>query len=53
LYPTWAEHLRQHYGRLTGADMQLDRAATALAEDRPQVQHLFPAWSDRSVGWPA
>src|SRR5690349_5526912 len=41
-YPTWAEHLRQHTGRLTGRDRAIDETVTALAEGPPQVQHLFP-----------
>jgi MFS family permease len=42
-YPSWAEHLRQHRGRLTGSDRDLYRAAAALAVDRPEVQHLLPS----------
>lgn len=41
--PTWAEHLRQHGGRLTGADQRFEQEATALAEGKPHVEHLFPA----------
>jgi MFS family permease len=41
-YPTWAEHLRQHTGRLTGRDRAIDETATALADGPPQIQHLFP-----------
>jgi hypothetical protein len=43
VYPTWAEHLRQHAGRLTGADRDRELAAIALAQGRPEVRHLFPA----------
>lgn len=43
LYPTWAEHLRQHEGRLTGADRDVDAAAWALSTTPPKVDHLFPA----------
>jgi len=46
LYPTWAEHLRQHEGRLTGADRQVEAAAHELANAPPHVEHLFPAHSD-------
>jgi MFS family permease len=42
-YPTWAEHLRQHAGRLTGTDQAYEEEATALVEGRPEVAHLFPA----------
>jgi quinol monooxygenase YgiN len=41
-YPTWGEHLRQHTGRLTGADQALYEAATALATGPPAVRHMFP-----------
>ena len=44
-YPTWAEHLRQHTGRLTGTDRAVEEHATALADGTPQVAHLFPARS--------
>jgi hypothetical protein len=43
VYPTWAEHLRQHGGRLTGADRERELAAIALAQGRPEVRHLFRA----------
>jgi MFS family permease len=39
--PSWAEHVRQHDERLTGADQALEERAIALAEATPQVQHLF------------
>jgi MFS family permease len=42
-YPTWAEHLRQHTGRLTGTDRSVEERATALADGTPEVAHLFPA----------
>ena len=41
-YPTWAEHLRQHAGRLTGADRELEVAALAYADGTPTAQHLLP-----------
>ncbi len=41
-YPSWAEHLRQHGGRLTGSDQEIERAAQACAEGPPLVQHLLP-----------
>jgi MFS family permease len=43
LYPTWAEHLRQHEGRLTGADQAIEEAARTMTAAPPQVDHLFPA----------
>ncbi|MBG0566165.1 MFS transporter [Actinoplanes sp. NEAU-A11] len=42
LVPTWAEHLRQHEGRLTGADEQAEERVIALAEGPPEVKHLLP-----------
>jgi hypothetical protein len=42
-YPTWAEHLRQHSGRLTGADKALYERARELAEGPPEVAHMFTA----------
>lgn len=42
-YPTWAEHLRQHRGRLTGTDRAAEERASALTVGRPEVAHLFPA----------
>ncbi|MEU7572503.1 MFS transporter [Micromonospora sp. NPDC049240] len=41
--PTWEEHLRQHGGRLTGADRVVEERARALAEDDVRVNHLLPA----------
>ena len=29
-YPSWAEHLRQHGGRLTGSDREIERARTGV-----------------------
>jgi MFS family permease len=42
LVGTWAEHLRQHEGRLTGADRRFEEQAQSYALDAPQVAHLFP-----------
>jgi hypothetical protein len=39
---SWDEHLRQHEGRLTGADREYERAALGLAEGPPEVSHLLP-----------
>jgi MFS family permease len=43
LVPSWDEHLRQHAGRLTGADRAVEERAQALADGPPQVSHLFSA----------
>jgi hypothetical protein len=40
---SWDEHLRQHHGRLTGADAAIEARARELADSPPQVSHLFPA----------
>jgi MFS family permease len=47
-YPSWAEHLRQHGGRLTGSDQALEAAAGALADGPPRVEHLLPTRSRAS-----
>ncbi|WP_433295057.1 MFS transporter [Actinoplanes sp. CA-030573] len=41
--PTWAEHLRQHEGRLTEQDQRAEQKATALARGPAEVTHLLPA----------
>jgi MFS family permease len=43
LVPSWDEHLRQHAGRLTGADRAAEERAQALADGPPQVSHLLSA----------
>jgi MFS family permease len=43
LVPSWEEHLRQHEGRLTGADEAAERAAVQLARGPAAVTHLLPA----------
>ena len=40
---TWEEHLRQHHGRLTGADAVVDRKARELSDPKPYSRHWFPA----------
>jgi MFS family permease len=40
--PSWGEHLRQHGGRLTAEDKELEEAAHALSDPSPRGQHLFP-----------
>jgi len=41
--PSWEEHLRQHHGRLTGADVDIEARVDELADAPPQSAHLFPA----------
>jgi MFS family permease len=41
--PSWDTHLRQHGGRLTGADAAIEERADALATGRSSVHHYFPA----------
>ena len=41
--PSWEEHLRQHHGRLTGADVEIEKRVDQLADAPPQSAHLFPA----------
>jgi MFS family permease len=41
--PSWDEHLRQHGGRLTGADRAAEERAQALADGPPQASHLLSA----------
>ncbi|MEV6493537.1 MFS transporter [Actinoplanes sp. NPDC051633] len=43
LVPSWDEHLRQHSGRLTGADRAVEERAQALADGPPEVSHLLNA----------
>jgi MFS family permease len=40
--PTWDEHLRQHSGRMTGSDVELDHRVRALSDTPPRVVHLLP-----------
>jgi hypothetical protein len=40
---SWEEHLRQHSGRLTGFDRELDLRARSLSDPPPVVAHLFTA----------
>jgi MFS family permease len=42
LVPTWEEHMRQHTGRLTGADQEIEELAHSLTEGPPEVAHLLP-----------
>jgi predicted MFS family arabinose efflux permease len=40
--PSWDEHLRQHGGRLTGRDQELQESASSLSDPPPRVEHLLP-----------
>jgi MFS family permease len=42
LVGTWAEHLRQHDHRLTGADRRFEDEAHRYALGAPEIAHLFP-----------
>jgi predicted MFS family arabinose efflux permease/quinol monooxygenase YgiN len=42
LVGTWAEHLRQHERRQTGADRVFEEKARGYAAGEPEVAHLFP-----------
>jgi MFS family permease len=41
MVPSWDEHLRQHAGRLTGADEAVEQRARDLADGPPEVSHLL------------
>jgi hypothetical protein len=41
--PSWEEHLRQHHGRLTGADVEIEREVDRLSDPAPETRHLFSA----------
>jgi quinol monooxygenase YgiN len=41
--PSWEEHLRQHHGRLTGADVEIERRVDSFSDPPPRTAHLFPA----------
>jgi MFS family permease len=40
--PSWEEHLRQHEGRLTGADKAIEEAALAFSDPPARAEHLLP-----------
>ena len=45
--PSWAEHMRQHEERWTGADRDWRNAALALTDGTALVvEHLFPPQLD-------
>jgi len=39
---SWEEHLRQHDGRLTGSDQEVEEAALAFSDPPARSEHLFP-----------
>jgi MFS family permease len=41
--PTWDEHMRQHSGRMTGADEETEDRVRSLADRTPTVTHRLPA----------
>ena len=51
-YPSWAEHLRQHGGRLTGSDRELEKAALKWANGPTDVVHLLPVSRPKPGGDP-
>jgi len=40
--PSWEEHLRQHEGRLTATDQQIEEAALAFSDPPARADHLLP-----------
>ncbi len=40
--PSWEEHLRQHKGRLTASDQEIEEAALSFSVPPAQAQHLLP-----------
>lgn len=43
LVPSWDEHLRQHTGRLTGADRDAEERVRALTDGPAEASHLLSA----------
>ena len=39
---SWQEHLRQHEGRLTAADKEVEEAALAFSDPPARAEHLLP-----------
>jgi len=50
LVGTWAEHVRQHESRLTGADRRFEEQARRHTVGEPEVVHLFPPPSTEPTG---
>jgi MFS family permease len=40
--PSWEEHLRQHSGRLTATDREVEEAALKFSDPPAQARHLLP-----------
>jgi quinol monooxygenase YgiN len=40
--PSWAEHLRQHEGRLTATDQAIEETALAFSDPPAKADHLLP-----------
>src|SRR5215216_3256334 len=40
--PSWEEHLRQHVGRLTAVDREVEEAALAFSDPPARAEHLLP-----------
>jgi MFS family permease len=40
--PSWEEHMRQHEGRLTATDQQIEEAALAFSDPPARAEHLLP-----------
>ena len=40
--PSWDEHMRQHEGRLTPADQEVEEAALAFSDPPARAKHLLP-----------
>jgi MFS family permease len=48
--PTWREHLRQHEGRLTVEDQEIENAAFSHVLGTPRHRHYLPSGTGRNVG---
>jgi MFS family permease len=40
--PSWEEHMRQHAGRLTAIDQEVEEGALAFSDPPPRAEHLLP-----------
>src|SRR5512133_3857833 len=40
--PSWQEHMRQHAGRLTATDQDIEEIALAFSDPPPRADHLLP-----------
>jgi hypothetical protein len=41
--PSWEEHVREHWERLTGADLRYQDEAAALSDPPPLTDHYLAA----------